>query len=223
MTSEAADAQPSGIGRRRAAAQGEGRTAYTERRQEIITAAAGLFKTHGFRGTSIGQIAEALGTDRATLYYYIGSKEELFDEVVTDAVRANVARAGAIRDGEGTAPDKLRRLVTQLMDSYAASYPFLYVFIQENLSHVSERRSEWSQQMRALNKTYEDCVVAIIEAGVAEGTIRPVAEPWVLAYGLIGMVGWTNRWFNPEKSAVDAATIGRAYADVLLDGLRAPD
>ncbi len=221
MPSEAVE-QPSGIGRRRAAAQGEGRTAYTERRQEIITAAARLFKTRGFRGTSIGQIAKALGTDRATLYYYIGSKEELFDEVVSDEVRANVARAQAIRDGEGTAPDKLYRLVTELMDSYAASYPFLYVFIQENLSHVSERRSEWSQEMRRLNKTYEDCVVAIIETGVAEGTIRPVAEPWVLAYGLIGMVGWTNRWFNPEKSPVDAATIGRAYADVLLDGLRAP-
>lgn len=220
MPSEAVE-QPSGIGRRRAAAQGEGRTAYTERRQEIIAAAAGLFKTRGFRGTSIGQIAKALGTDRATLYYYIGSKEELFDEVVSDEVRANVARAQAIRDGEGAAPDKLRRLVTELMDSYAASYPFLYVFIQENLSHVSERRSEWSQEMRKLNKAYEQCVVSIIEAGVAEGTIRPVAEPWVLAYGLIGMVGWTNRWFNPEKSPVDAATIGRAYADVLLDGLRA--
>lgn len=216
------DVEPSGIGRRRAAAQGEARTAYSERRQEIISAAAGLFKSRGFRGTSIGQIAEALDTDRATLYYYIGSKEELFDEVVSDVVRANVARARAIRDGEGDAPDKLRRLVTELMDSYAASYPFLYVFIQENLSHVGEKRSEWSQEMRALNKAYEDSVVAVIEAGIAEGSIRPVAEPWVLAYGLIGMVGWTNRWFNPEKSPVDAATVGRAYADVLLDGLRAP-
>jgi AcrR family transcriptional regulator len=221
LTTGAADGQPSGIGRRRAAAQGEGRTAYRERRQEIIAAAAGLFKTHGFRGTSIGQIAEALGTDRATLYYYIGSKEELFDEVVSDEARANVARVQAIRDGEGAAPDKLRRLVTELMDSYARSYPFLYVFVQEDLTQVSERRGEWSQEMRALNAAYEDCVVAIIEAGVAEGTIRPVAEPWVLAYGLIGMVGWTNRWFNPEESEVDAATIGRAYADVLLDGLRA--
>ncbi len=215
------EVQPSAIGRRRAAAQGGDRTAYRERRQEIINAAAGLFKTHGFRGTSIGQIAEALGTDRATLYYYIGSKEELFDEVVSDAVRANVARAEAIRDGEGGAPEKLRRLITELMDSYAASYPFLYVFIQENLSHVGEKRSEWSTEMRSLNRAYEQCVTAVIEAGIAQGTIRPVAEPWVLAYGLIGMVGWTNRWFHPERSEVDAATVGRAYADVVLDGLTA--
>lgn len=213
--------QPSAIGRRRAAARDDGRTAYQDRRREIVAAAAGLFKTHGFRGTSLGQIADALGTDRATLYYYVGSKEELFDEVVSDAVRANVARAEAIRDGAGDAPDKLRRLVTELMDSYAASYPFLYVFIQENLSHVGEKRSGWSEEMRGLNRAYQECVVDVITAGVDEGTIRPIAEPWVLAYGLIGMVGWTNRWFNPEKSDVDAATVGRAYADVLLDGLRA--
>jgi AcrR family transcriptional regulator len=223
VTDGTSAAQQSGIGRRRAAAQDEGRTAYSERRQEIIGAAARLFKTHGFRGTSLGQIAEALNTDRATLYYYVGSKEELFDEVVSDAVRANVARAEQIRDGDGTAPDKLRRLVTELMDSYAASYPFLYVFIQENLAHVSEQRSDWSQEMRALNKAYESCVVTIIEAGIADGTIRRVAEPWVLAYGLIGMVGWTNRWFNPAKSEVDATTIGLAYADVLLEGLRVRD
>lgn len=221
MSEETAEAQPSGIGRRRAAAQGENRTAYRERRQEIITVAADLFKARGFRGTSIGQIAEALDTDRATLYYYIGSKEELFDEVVTDAVRANVDVALAIKDGEGSAPDKLRRLVTSLMESYAAHYPFLYVYIQENLGHVGGTRADWSREMRGLNKAYEDAVVAIIQSGIDEGTIRPIAEAWVMAYGLIGMFGWTNRWFNPATSPVDAATIGAAYADILLQGMTA--
>jgi TetR/AcrR family transcriptional regulator, cholesterol catabolism regulator len=219
MPQDTTDAQPSGIGRRRAAAQGENRTAYRERRQEIITVAADLFKAHGFRGTSIGQIADALDTDRATLYYYIGSKEELFDEVVTDAVRANVAVAESIRDGEGTAPEKLRTLLTSLMQSYAANYPFLYVYIQENLSHVGGTRAEWSREMRQLNKAYEDVVVTIIQSGIDEGSLRPVADAWVMAYGVIGMFGWTNRWFNPATSPVDAATIGAAYADILLQGM----
>ena len=219
MSSETAEQQPSGIGRRRAAALGENRAAYRERRQEIIAAAADLFKSHGFRGTSIGQIAEALDTDRATLYYYIGSKEELFDEVVTDAVRANVTFAESVRTSPGTAPEKLRTLVTALMESYAAHYPFLYVYIQENLSHVGGTRAEWSREMRQLNKAYEDSLVAVIQAGIDEGTIRPVADAWVMAYGLIGMFGWTNRWFNPATSPVDAATIGSAYADILLRGM----
>src|SRR3712207_9593023 len=134
MSQEPDEVEPSAIGRRRAAAQGENRAAYRERRQEIIAAAADLFKSRGFQGTSIGQIAEALDTDRATLYYYIGSKEELFDEVVTDAVRANVEVALTIRNGRGTAPEKLRSLVAALMESYRS----------EERSVGQESRSRWS-------------------------------------------------------------------------------
>jgi len=222
MSQEPDEVEPSAIGRRRAAAQGENRAAYRERRQEIIAAAADLFKSRGFQGTSIGQIAEALDTDRATLYYYIGSKEELFDEVVTDAVRANVATAEAIRGGEGTAPEKLRALLVALMESYAANYPFLYVYIQENLSHVGGARAEWSREMRQLNRAYEDVVVGLIRSGIEDGTVRPVADARVMAYGVIGMFGWTNRWFNPATSPVDATTIGAAYADMLLAGMVVP-
>lgn len=209
----------SGISRRRAAAKDEGRTAYVEKRAEIAAAAATLFQREGFRGTSIGRIAEELAMDRATLYYYVGSKEELFDEVVTDAVRANVATAQEIHDGPGSVPHKLHRLVTALMDSYARHYPLLYVFIQENLSHVSESRSDWSQEMRGLNRRFEELLTGIITEGVQDGSLRRVSEPWVMSYGVLGMVAWTNRWFNPETSTVGAAEIGHAYAEILLRGM----
>jgi AcrR family transcriptional regulator len=219
-----ADAQKtpaSGIGRRRATARDDNSAAYQERREEIKQAAAALFKQHGFRGTSISQVAAALDIDRATLYYYVGSKEELFDDVVTEAVRANVDVAESILAREAPAPDKMRDLIVSLMHSYAENYPFLYVFIQENLSHVAGPRSQWSTKMRALNKRYEDIVVAIIQAGLDEGSIKPVAEAWVQAYGVLGMVAWTNRWFNPSRSTVDAEHIGEAYATILLQGMLA--
>lgn len=211
----------SNIGQRRAAAKDDSSVAYAERREEIKRAAGELFKRHGFRGTSIGKVAEALKLDRATLYYYIGSKEELFDEVVSEAVEANLQVAQAILAGDASAPEKLHDLVTSLMRSYADHYPFLYVFIQENLSHVSGNRKTWSQKMRNVNKQYEDVVVAIIEQGIADGAFRPTAAPWVQAYGLLGMVAWTNRWFNPDESDVDAEYIGETYADLLLRGLLA--
>ncbi len=223
-TEEQVGSASSGMGRRRAAAKDDGTAAYAERRAEIKAAAADLFKKEGFRGTSIGRIAQALGIDRATLYYYVGSKEELFDDVVSGAVRANVQVAEAILKGAAPAPEKIFTLITSLMDSYAEHYPFLYVFIQENLGHVGERRSDWSREMRALNKRYEDIAVQMIEAGVADGTIRAVGEPWVMAYGLIGMVGWTNRWFNPDQTPTDAAAVGMTFARMLISGIAvAPD
>ncbi len=217
----ATDSPPpeTGIGRRRAAAKDENRAAYQERRSEIKAVAGRLFKQAGFRGTSLGQIAAALGMDRATLYYYIGSKEELFDEVVSEAVHGNVLEAEAIRDSAAPAPQKLRTLIECMMASYAKHYPYLYVYIQENLSHVSPQRNEWSQEMRRLNGYYSDIVIEIVQAGIEEGTIDPATDAWVMAYGILGMIGWTNRWFNPDKSPISAAEIGRAYADMLLNGM----
>ena len=159
----------SGIARRRAAAREEkNNPSYMQRRQEIIAAAAKVFKRKGYEGTSLSDIAEELGTDRANLYYYIAGKQELFEEVVTEAITNNLARAEEIRDGDGTPQVKLRNIIEQLMAAYADNYPFLYVYMQENLSHVSSGRAKWATSMRSINKRYEDLIIGIIEQAFRE-------------------------------------------------------
>lgn len=216
MTTEAGK---SAIARRRAAALDEGGAAYQERRAEIIRAAGDVFKRHGFRGTKIGDIAEAVGMDRATIYYYAGSKEELFHTAVGDAVERNCLRAEEILAAPGTPPEKLRTLITELMVSYAENYPYLYLYIQEDLGALAPR-SQWGRTMARYNKRYENVLVAIVEDGLADGSFHADTKPWVIAYGILGMVAWSNRWFNPETSTVPAAEIGAAYADTVLGGLR---
>lgn len=215
-------AAPSGIARRRSAARDESNPAYLERRAEIVRAAARAFKAKGLHGTKLGDIAAASGADRASLYYYVGSKEELFHEVVREAVRANLVRAQEIRDAAGTAPEKLRALIRALMTSYAEHYPILYVYIQENLTHVPEDHRRWAEDMRQVNRDYERIVIALLEQGVREGTLRDVGPTWIVAYGLMGMLGWTNRWFNPEESPVSAGQIADTFADTFLLGLLEP-
>lgn len=207
------------IGKRRSAARDEPRMRYARRRREIVEVAAQVFKQRGYRGTSISRIADEMGVDRASMYYYVGSKEELFQEIVSEAVKLNLADAIALRDAQMPAPQKLRALVEGLMRSYAEHFPVLYVLIQENLAHVSPERSEWAEEMKKTNRSYEQIVIEIVEAGQAEGSIRATAPAWLLAYGIIGMVGWTNRWFNPQHGELGAEQIGRAFADTLLDGL----
>ncbi|GAC1375624.1 MAG: TetR/AcrR family transcriptional regulator [Acidimicrobiales bacterium] len=209
----------SGIGRRRELARSEGSEAYAARRTEIARAAAQVFNQRGFGGTSIGAVAKALGMDRATLYYYIGSKEELFDEVVREATEANVATVERIRASGSDAPQKLREIIVALMKSYADNYPLLYVYIRENLNHVSAERSAWSVYMRKLNKRYQDAVVATVQEGMDGGAFRAIGSASVVTYGILGMVGWTNRWFDPDKSSQDADEIATTYAEIILGGL----
>jgi AcrR family transcriptional regulator len=222
LDGRAAAAPASGIARRRSAAKDESNPAYLERRREIVAAAARVFKAKGLQGSKLGDIAAESGADRASLYYYVGSKEELFHEVVREAVEANLVRAEAIRDGHGMAPEKLRALIRSLMASYCEHYPILYVYIQENLTHVPEEHRRWAEDMRQVNRSYERVVIGLLEQGVREGTLRDVGPPWVVAYGLMGMLGWTNRWFDPEESSASPEQIADAFADTVLLGLVEP-
>ena len=73
--------------------------------------------------------------------------------------------------------------------------------------------------MRRVNREYERAVIDIIQEGYETGCFQDVGNAKVVAYGIIGMVGWTNRWFKPEKADISASKIGRIYADMVIGGL----
>ena len=212
----------SNIGKRRSVAKEDSSASYQLRRKEIADAAIRVFNRLGFQGASVSAVAAELEIDRASLYYYISSKEELFDELVRTVVERNLEIVKQIQTSDLSPRRKLRDLITTLMTSYGEHYPLFYIYIRENLSHVSDNRSEWSAYMRKLNAEASDAVIAIIEQGYADKSFRNVGAPRVVAYGVLGIVGWTHRWFRADKSDVSAEDIGKTYAEMLLSGLENP-
>ena len=211
--------EASGIGKRRSAAKEDSSVSYQARKQEIAEAAVRVFNRLGFQRASISAVAAELEIDRASLYYYISSKEELFDEIVRQVVERNLKTAKDIESSDIDPGQKIYDLIIALMKSYNDSYPLIYIYIRENLSHVSDKRSEWSRYMRGLNTQMSDAIISIIEQGFADGSFRKVGSSRVVAYGVVGLVGWTHRWFRPDSSGISADEIGKTYADMVLGGL----
>ena len=52
-------------------------------KEKILDAAEALFMEHGFEATSLRQITAAAGVNLAAVNYHFGSKEELFQAVLT--------------------------------------------------------------------------------------------------------------------------------------------
>ena len=52
------------------------------RREQILKGALSVFKSQGLEQTTMDEIAKKSGFGKATLYYYFGSKEELFIELL---------------------------------------------------------------------------------------------------------------------------------------------
>jgi AcrR family transcriptional regulator len=209
----------SGIGRRRQAARTEGGADYKARREELVKVAAEVFQEKGYQAATLNDIAERMDTDRASLYYYVGSKQELFQEVVQDVLEANLREARRIKKEPLKPAEKLAGLVKTMMVSYEANYPFTYVYIQEDMSQVGNQDSEWARAMTSRTRSFEKIVKGFIEDGIAAKEFRSDIPPEIVANGLYGMLNWTHRWFQPGHGA-DANQVAEAFSSLLLEGLR---
>lgn len=212
----------SGIGKRRAAAMADGGEAYLQRRREILVAAAEIFREQGYSGASIGDVAARLNTDRASLYYYVGGKRELFEDVVLDAVEANVVMAVHIRKGAEPVPERLRKIISSVLESYFTHYPYMFVFIQEDLSKIANDTSDWARRMRRFARMFENAIAELVQEGIDDGSLRPVGDATLVMHGIIGMINWTHRWYKPDGPFTHAQ-VAATFADMLLNGLQQHD
>ncbi|WP_157220745.1 TetR/AcrR family transcriptional regulator [Flavisphingomonas formosensis] len=205
-----------GIKKRRAEARKVSNDRYVKRRQEVIAAAAKVFKENGLAATSIDDIAKATGLNRASLYYYVGDKHELFGEVIIDVVKHNVEMAEKIRDSEGEAEEKIHQLFGSLLRSYNDYYPHVHVFMQEDFSQISHNKaSDWLD----LQRRFDRALIAIIEEGMQRGSLRSDLPVRLVAFGLIGMVNWTHRWFHPD-GPVSCEDVAQVFAKLAIEGMR---
>ncbi len=198
----------SNIARRRKSALSEGSADYKIKREEIVQVASRLFKERGYKAVTLAQVAEAAGVERATVYYYVGSKEELLRVAVEHLVERNAMEAQRIFRAKNLLPqEKLHKLVETLMNSYEEHYPHMYVYIQEEMHQVHDDSSEWAKAMTRHTQRWETIFIKLIEEGMNQGIFRSDIPPKIAVNALFGMLNWTHRWFKPggKRNATEIA------------------
>ena len=82
-----------------------------ERRAEMVAAASKLFAQQGFVRTSVAEIVSAVDVAKGLFYYYFTTKDDMVKAVVEGYCSYLGSEAQKIADGEGTAQEKIDRLV----------------------------------------------------------------------------------------------------------------
>lgn len=211
----------SNISKRRKLAQSDGGAEYAAKRAELIALAAKLFRENGYQATRLLDIADAAGIDRASLYYYVGSKEELFRESVEGILDANLAAAEAAAATSESVASRLRQVVELILASYEDNYPHMYVYIQEQMHQVAKEESAWAQTIVRKTRKLEGIVRGLIDEGVRNGEFRADLPARLPFYALFGMINWTHRWFTPGGS-LNAKDISAGFFAIFIDGMQAP-
>jgi AcrR family transcriptional regulator len=178
---------------------------------EIIEHAARLFAERGFAGTSVQDIADAMGMSRPTLYYYFKGKDDLLASLVTEVTEGAAAEIRAVaRDGAKSATERLRS-IARLLASWRAQQPgrFLLLIRSESvlppdLARVNERAKR--STLRELTK--------VIEQGIAAGEFRMV-DARSAALAVLGICNWVAWWSDPA-GRTDSAAVGATMADLAV-------
>src|SRR5215472_5685248 len=98
---------------------------------EIVSAAAKVFRTKGYHAATVRDIADEVGILKGSLYHHFDSKEELLYLVVKEPIAQMYRAIGEIAAAEGTATEKLRRAISAHLEAFDRHYPHLFVYLRE--------------------------------------------------------------------------------------------
>ena len=184
----------------------------SSRRSELTRQAARLFAEKGYHGTSIGDLAEAMGVQKGSLYAHIQSKADLLWEVARDGATAFHAALDGVPD-ELPATEKIRLGLRAHLRVVAEQLDVATVFIREWRYLEGERRDEFVAERRR----YEDRFRALFREGRELGELRTDLDDAMATLLALSAANWAYTWIKPET---DTDELADRFYDVLLNGMR---
>ncbi|HMI99895.1 MAG TPA: TetR/AcrR family transcriptional regulator [Gaiellaceae bacterium] len=182
------------------------------RRSQLTREAARLFAEKGYHGTSIGDLAKAMGVQKGSLYAHISSKEDLLYEAMRDGADAFHAALDAIPD-DLTAMEKIRLALRGHLRVVAEQLDVATVFMREWRYLEGERSTEILNERRR----YEDRVRALFREGRELGELRTDLDDATAALLTLSAANWAYTWLQPGR---DTDELADRFCALLLDGMR---
>lgn len=182
------------------------------RKSELTRQAARLFAEKGYHGTSIGDLAEAMGVQKGSLYAHIDSKADLLWEVASDGAAAFHAALDSVPDE--TAPAEKARLALRAhLGVIADQLEVATVFIREWRYLEGDRRESFLDERRR----YEDRFRAFFREGRELGGLRTDLDEATATLLALSAANWAYTWLRP---GVDTNELADRFYAFLLDGMR---
>ncbi len=182
------------------------------RRTELTRVAARLFAEKGYHGTSVGDLAQALGVQKGSLYAHIESKADLLWEVASEGAAAFHDALDTMPD-EGPILDRIRAALRAHLRVVSEQLDAATVFVREWRYLEGERRDQFLVERRR----YEERFRALFREGRETGELRTDLDDGTAALLALSAVNWAYTWLRP---GTDTDTLADRFTALLVDGMR---
>ena len=184
----------------------------TARRTELTREAARLFAERGYHGTSIGDLAKAMGVQKGSLYAHIDSKQDLLYEAMREGAEAFHAALDEIPD-DLRVTERIRLALRAHLRVVAEQLDIATVFVREWRYLEGERAAEFLAERRR----YEERFRALFREGRELGELRTDLDDQAAALLVLSAANWAYTWL---PAGVDTDALADRFFAILVDGIR---
>ncbi len=161
-------------------------TAGAGTRERILAAARAEFSRHGKKGARMERIAVRSAANKAMLYYYFSSKDDLYREVLYSFFSEVFGGLSQVLRADGRLEKKIMDLVSMYIDFFAGHSEMIQIMMHE----LASGGEDISQVLRQKKVVEEPLGITAIRAyfreEIRQGRIRPMDERHLIM-SLIGM------------------------------------
>jgi TetR/AcrR family transcriptional regulator, cholesterol catabolism regulator len=179
-------------------------------RDRLSAHAARLFAERGYHGTSINDLAAALGIQKASIYSHIKGKEDLLAEIA-------LAGAAAFHEALDAVPEdrppveRLRLALRAHLGVVDGQLDVATVWLQEWRYLTGAAREQFAAERRR----YERRIRELFEAAVRAGELRPDLDMRHATLAFLSVGNWAYTWMT---HSTDVDEVSAAFWALLLDG-----
>jgi len=184
------------------------------RRDQILKTATRIFYEKTYHGTTLQEIASAVGMLKGSLYYYITSKEKLLADIILDTLQTLNEDLLQVENADLTPVERLRQIVREHVKFNAKYREVGTLFLTErNVISSLDEIDKMMQIFERRDKLIAKTLTEAIEAGV----YRPV-DISITSLAIVGLCNSVLFWYRPSGH-LSYDKIADTFFELLHQGL----
>jgi AcrR family transcriptional regulator len=179
-------------------------------RERVLRTSCELFAERGYRGTSMKDIAEALGVRAPSLYNHVTSKQHILFAIMETAMDRALGALDEALAGVDDVPKQLRRATESLVLDFLRFPGEVTICNTEVRSLEEDNRAAIVAKRDEYGSRFRD----IIERGCQSGAFD-TPSPQLAAFAVLELGNGAKSWFSPGGRYTDVE-VAEAYGEFAL-------
>jgi AcrR family transcriptional regulator len=182
-------------------------------RDDILDAAAQIFREKGFHGASMEDVAAAVNLRKASLYHHVTSKQEILLALLDRALGLLTEHIAGVAAQELPADRKLRQMMRAYLSALSENSDLSAVLLFEHRSLDKKSHARHVPQRDKFEALWRE----VLNEGVRDG-LFDCPDTGLAVRALMGVMNWTLTWYRPGAGK-SIEKIADEYADLIFHGL----